>query len=104
MVYDLLYKIDLNYKLDEKSYGFDQGSDVLYGVIYNSNNSPEMILIDETGGLEEKKYWQQCHKDQRRTLKTQWFLHIAFLLLLVGIFIYNYFECFPMYLHVYKLG
>ena len=47
--YDLLYKIDLNYKLDEKSHGADQGSDILYGVIYDSNNSPKIVLIDETG-------------------------------------------------------
>jgi len=52
--YDLLYKIDLNYKLDEKSYGADQGSDSLYGVIYDSNNSHKMILIDETGDWEKK--------------------------------------------------
>ena len=52
--YDLLYKINLNYKLDEKSYGSDQGRDILYGVIYESNNSPKMVLIDEIGDWERK--------------------------------------------------
>lgn len=47
--YDLLYKIDLNYKLYEKSYGADQGSDILYGVIYDTNKSPKIVLIDERG-------------------------------------------------------
>lgn len=48
--YNLLYEIDLNYKVEEKSYGADQGSDKLYGVrYYDSNNSATMILINETG-------------------------------------------------------
>lgn len=47
--YNLLYKIDLNYKVEEKSYGADQGSDKLYGVRYDSNNSETIILINETG-------------------------------------------------------
>lgn len=52
--YDLLYKIDHNYKLDEKSYGADQGSDAFYGVVYASNNSPNIVLIDETGDWVKK--------------------------------------------------
>jgi len=52
--YDLLYKIDPNYKLDEKSYGADKGSNALYGIVYDSNKSPKIVLIDETGDWVKK--------------------------------------------------
>ncbi|RDU24202.1 hypothetical protein [Anaerosacchariphilus polymeriproducens] len=51
--YNLIYKIDLNYKVEEKSFGADRGSDCLYGVRYASNNSAILVLINETGDWEK---------------------------------------------------
>lgn len=47
--YDLLYKIDLDYKVKEESSGADQGRDVLYGVVYDKDHSSVMVLIEERG-------------------------------------------------------
>lgn len=52
--YNWLYKIDLNYSLEEVSYGSDQGSDCLYGVQYDKDKNPIIILLDEKGDWESK--------------------------------------------------
>lgn len=48
----MLYEIDLNYKVEEIPCGFDGGSDIFYGVRYDSNNKLIMVLINETGDWE----------------------------------------------------
>lgn len=67
--YNWLYKINLNYSLEVVYFGFDQGTDCLYGVQYDKGKNPIIILLDEKGDRNSKnkdKYASKIVKKLRK--------------------------------------
>ena len=70
--YQLLSKISDDYDIDEKSYGADRGSYCWYSVLDDGVNSPEFILLSETGDWERVNTDKNAKKIMKILEKKQW--------------------------------
>ncbi|MBD5134760.1 MAG: hypothetical protein HDT39_02165 [Lachnospiraceae bacterium] len=70
--YKLLSKISDDYDIDAKCAGKDAGSYCWYGVLDDGVNSPEFILLSETGDWERVNTDKNAKKIMKILKKKQW--------------------------------